>query len=141
MAGYLGHEPLDPNGWRHTGDLGRRESDGSITFLGPNQDMIKTGMENVYPVEVENALCSHDAVKAACVFGVPDDEWGQAVRAVVELEETGPTADDLIAHVRSQIASYKKPRTIVIVDELPRANGWVDRGAVKAAHGGGSPAA
>ena len=56
MTGYLGLEPMDPQGWRWTGDLGRREADGSFTFLGPNQEMIKTGMENVYPVEVENAL-------------------------------------------------------------------------------------
>jgi acyl-CoA synthetase (AMP-forming)/AMP-acid ligase II len=136
MAGYLDHEPLDPDGWRHTGDLGRREADGTITFLGPNQDMIKSAMENIYPVEVENAIRPHDAVKDACVIGVPDPEWGQTVRAVVELAPGAqrPSEADLIEFTRSRIASYKKPRSVVFVDELPRANGFIDRGAVKRSH-------
>jgi acyl-CoA synthetase (AMP-forming)/AMP-acid ligase II len=136
MAGYHGFEPMDPDGWRHTGDLGRREPDGSITFLGPNQDMIKSAMENIYPVEVENALRQHDAVKDACVIGVPDPDFGQAVLAVVERAPGAEVAgDELIEFVRERIASYKKPRQVVFVDELPRAGFFVDRAAVKAAHG------
>jgi len=136
MAGYFGHEPLDPDGWRHTGDLGRREEDGSITFLGPNQDMIKSAMENIYPVEVENALREHDAVKDACVFGVPDPDWGQSVLAIVERAPgTEPEPVQLIEFTRSRIASYKKPRRVIVVDELPRLGPFVDRAAVKQAHG------
>lgn len=136
MAGYLGHEPLDPDGWRRTGDLGRREEDGSVTFLGPNQDMIKSAMENVYPVEVETALRSHDEVADACVIGVPDPDWGQSVLAVVERAEGGTVDEEaLIAHVRTRIASYKKPRRVVFVEALPRTGAFVDRAAVKEAHG------
>jgi acyl-CoA synthetase (AMP-forming)/AMP-acid ligase II len=136
MAGYFELEPMDPDGWRHTGDLGRRETDGTITFLGPNQDMIKSAMENIYPVEVEGAVRQHPAIKDVCVIGVPDPEWGQTVRAVVEVApgSEAPTEDEVIEFVRTQIASYKKPRSVVFVPELPRANGFVDRGAVKEAH-------
>src|SRR5260370_359297 len=63
LTGYLNDEPMDTTGWRRTGDLGSREVDGSFSFLGPNQEMIKTGMENVYPVEVENALKQHPAIR------------------------------------------------------------------------------
>jgi long-chain acyl-CoA synthetase len=136
MAGYHGLEPMDPNGWRHTGDLGRREDDGSITFLGPNQDMIKSAMENIYPVEVENALRQHDAVKDACVIGIPDPDFGQAVLAVVErVPDASVEPEALIEFVRGRIASYKKPKEVVFVDELPRAGFFVDRAAVKAKHG------
>jgi acyl-CoA synthetase (AMP-forming)/AMP-acid ligase II len=138
MVGYLGLEPMDPQGWRWTGDLGRREADGSFTFLGPNQEMIKTGMENVYPVEVENALKEHPAVKDACVIGVPDPVWGHSVRAVVELADGGPVEpDELIEFVRDRIASYKKPKSVVIVDVLPRSGPFVDRPAVKGKYGEG----
>jgi long-chain acyl-CoA synthetase len=138
MAGYFELEPLDPDGWRRTGDLGRRETDGTITFLGPNQDMIKSAMENIYPVEVENAIRQHPAVKDVCVVGVPDAEWGQTVRAVVEVApgSEAPTEDEVVEFARSRIASYKKPRSVVFVPELPRANGFVDRAAVKDAHAG-----
>lgn len=138
MVGYLGLEPMDPQGWRWTGDLGRREADGSFTFLGPNQEMIKTGMENVYPVEVENTLKEHPAVKDACVIGVPDPVWGHSVRAVVELADGGPVEpDELIEFVRDRIASYKKPKSVVIVDVLPRSGPFVDRPAVKGKYGEG----
>jgi len=135
MAGYFGQPPMDPNGWRNTGDLGRREADGGVSFLGPNHDMVKTGMENVYPVEVENALRNHPSVTEACVFGLPDPEWGQSVQAVVEVKgDPQPSADELIEFVRDQIASYKKPKAVTVVRSLPRANGFVDRAAAKEIH-------
>jgi long-chain acyl-CoA synthetase len=136
MAGYL-HEPAqDPEGWRITGDLGRREDDGSISVLGPNLDMIKTGYENVYPAEVENVLRSHAAVREVCVIGLPDPEWGQSICAVVEPEGDAPDPSELVEHVRRHIASYKKPRSIVFVEALPRNGPFVDRAAVKEEHGG-----
>jgi long-chain acyl-CoA synthetase len=135
MAGYLGHPTMDANGWRHTGDLGRREADGGISFLGPNHDMIKTGMENVYPVEVENALREHPSISDACVFGIPDPEWGQSVQAVVQVDsEPCPSAEEIIEFVRGLIASYKKPRAVTVVTTMPRANGMIDRAAAKALH-------
>lgn len=126
-------------GWHHTGDLGRRERDGSLTFIGPMVRMIKSASENIYPAEVEAALMSHPAVAAACVIGVPDPEWSQRVKAIVVANDgASVTADELVEHCRSRIASYKKPREVVLVDHLPRTPvGFVDRDAVDAEHGGG----
>ena len=134
MTGYLDEPAMDPNGWRHTGDLGRRESDGSISFIGPNQDMIKTAMENVYPAEVESVLREHPDLTEACVFGIPDPEWGQSVRAVVE-SAGSPSEADIIEYVRKRIASYKKPKSVIVVEKLPRAEFRVDRAAVKEQYG------
>ena len=126
-------------GWRLCNDLGRREADGSITFVGPKTELIKSAAENIYPTEVENTLRSHPAVKDVCVIGVPDPTWGQSVKAVVQpADGAAPSADELIAWCRERIASYKKPRMVDFVEQLPRTGiGFVDREAVKAAHGGG----
>jgi long-chain acyl-CoA synthetase len=127
------------DGWHHTGDLGRREADGSITFVGPMAHLIKSASENVYPAEVEAALASHPAVRESCVIGVPDPTWTQRVKAVVVLAEGATaTADELIEHCKARIASYKKPSEVVFVDALPKLPvGFVDRAAVDASHGGG----
>jgi long-chain acyl-CoA synthetase len=125
-------------GWYHTGDLGRREEDGSITFVAPLGRLIKSAAENIYPAEVEQCLATHPAVAEAAVIGVPDMSWGQSVTAVVVRNE-GATVDEgtLIEHCRARLASYKKPRSVIFVDALPR-DGWrVDYAALDAAHGGG----
>jgi len=141
MLGYAGSEPEGTRlaGWRLCNDLGRREPDGTITFIGPKTELIKSAAENIYPTEVENALRAHDKVRDACVIGVPDPTWGQSVKAVVEpVPGEQPTADELIAFCRERIASYKKPRFVDVVEALPRTpSGAVDREAVKRAHGGG----
>jgi long-chain acyl-CoA synthetase len=131
MLGYHDEAP-EPDGWHHTNDLGRREVDGTISFLGPKLDLIKTGMENVYPTEVENVLRQHPGVADACVIGIPDEVWGQSVRAVVQ-PVPGRTlaAQELVEFVRERIASYKKPRSVVLVDALPRSGPMVDRTEVK----------
>jgi long-chain acyl-CoA synthetase len=129
-------------GWHHTNDLGRREADGTLTFVGPKTELIKTGVENVYPAEVEGALRQHPAVAEVVVIGVPDPVWDQNVKAVVRLHDGAEaSAEDLIAHVKGLLASYKKPKLVDFVSEFPRLqSGWVDREAVKAAHGaGGTP--
>jgi long-chain acyl-CoA synthetase len=148
MVGYFGKDEENARrqrgGWHHTNDLGRREPDGTILFIGPRTDLIKTGVENVYPAEVEGALVKHPAVAEAVVIGVPDPVWDQNVKAVVRLHQPdGATAEDLIEHCRSLIASYKKPKEVAFVDAMPRlASGVIDREAVKAAHGaGGTPGA
>lgn len=130
---------LQRNGWHHTRDLGRREEDGTITFVGPKVDMIKSAAENIYPAEVEACLRRHPAVADVCIIGVPDATWTQSVKAVVVLREgQATTAEELIEHCRASIASYKKPRIVAFVDALPRsAAGGVDRAVVNAAHGGG----
>jgi acyl-CoA synthetase (AMP-forming)/AMP-acid ligase II len=125
--------------WHHTHDLGRREADGSVTFIGPRAHMIKSGVENIYPAEVEAAIARHSAVAEVCVIGVPDPRWDQNVKAVVVLKP-GQTAttEELIEHCREQLASYKKPKIVEFTEKLPRdANGFIDRDAVDAAFGGG----
>ncbi len=101
--------------------------------------MIKSAAENIYPAEVEACLERHPAVQEAAVIGVPDDRWVQSVKAIVVLRDgTGATGTELIEHCRSQIASFKKPRTVVFVDALPRSNGAKDYDMIDAAHGGGN---
>jgi long-chain acyl-CoA synthetase len=126
------------NGWHHTNDLGRREPDGSLTFIGPKTRLIKSAAENVYPAEVEGAVARHPAVAQCAVIGVPDRQWTQSVKAVVVLRD-GATAteEEIIEHVRSLIASYKKPRTVEFTTELPRRGFAVDYDALDARYGGG----
>jgi long-chain acyl-CoA synthetase len=127
------------NGWHHTNDLGRREADGTITFVGPKGRMIKSAAENIYPVEVEKCLAQHDAVAEAAIIGVPDPTWVQSVKAIVVLADgASATPDDLIEHCRERIASYKKPRTVEFVDALPRNGFVVDYDALDEQFGGGN---
>jgi long-chain acyl-CoA synthetase len=125
--------------WHRTNDLGRREADGSLSFVGPKMQMIKSGAENIYPAEVEGCLRSHPAVADCGVIGVPDAMWVQSVKAIVVLRRGATaSAEDLIEHCRACIASYKKPRHVVFVEHLPRnAQGALDYRALDAAHGGG----
>jgi long-chain acyl-CoA synthetase len=110
------------DGWHHTADLGRREADGSITFLGPMGRMIKSAAENIYPAEVEACLRTHPAVADVAVIGVPDPVWGQSVRAVVvPVDGLRPTLQNLQDHCRSRIASYKKPTSVVLTDAIDDA--------------------
>jgi acyl-CoA synthetase (AMP-forming)/AMP-acid ligase II len=126
------------DGWYHTGDLARRHDDGSVTFIAPMSRMIKSAAENIYPAEVEACLRQHPGVRSAAVIGVPDDRWAQSVKAIVVCEEGASVeAIELIDHCRSTIASYKKPRFVTFVDELPMRGFAIDYDALDAAHGGG----
>ncbi|UBU15479.1 AMP-binding protein [Nonomuraea gerenzanensis] len=143
FSGYFARPDLNAektaHGWHHTGDLGRREPDGTITFIGPKLRMIKTGAENVYPAEVERALKAHPAVADAAVIGVPDPDWHQAVKAVVALKPgAGVSEDELVEHVKGLLASYKKPRHVTFVDAVPKRGFTPDYDALDAAHGGGN---
>lgn len=125
-------------GW-HTTDLGCRLPDGRISFLGTATRMIKSAAENIYPAEVEAALLTHPGVKAVAVIGVPDERWVQSVRAVVVRTSEELTEEELIAHCRGRIASFKKPRSVVFMAALPRdADGAVDYANLDASHGGGA---
>jgi long-chain acyl-CoA synthetase len=125
-------------GWWHTGDLGRREADGSLTFVAPLTRIVKSAAENIYPAEVEGCLVKHPAVKEAAIIGVPDPTWTQRVVAVVVLEDGAQaSAEELIEHCRSQIASYKKPSSVEFVDKLPRQGWAVDYDALDDRFGGG----
>jgi fatty-acyl-CoA synthase len=108
-------------GWFHSGDLGRADADGFVTLVDRKKDMIISGGENVYPIEVEQVLHRHPAVADVAVIGAPDERWGEAVVAVVVVSAGAtPDGDELIAHTRQHIAHFKCPRRVEFVDELPR---------------------
>jgi long-chain acyl-CoA synthetase len=111
------------DGWYRTGDAGYADGDGYVFLVDRLKDMIVSGGENVYSVEVERALLSHSAVIEAAVFGVPDPRWGEAVHAVVVVGEgSAVSADELIAHCREQVAGYKTPRTLEVrASPLPKS--------------------
>ena len=140
MAGYW-ERPEETasalrGGWMHTGDGGYMDDEGYLFIVDRIKDMIVTGGENVYSVEVENALSSHPAVASCAVIGVPDDEWGERVHAVVVLAgDNRPTAQDLRAHVKERIAGYKAPRTVEFAGSLPISGaGKVLKRELRAAH-------
>jgi long-chain acyl-CoA synthetase len=108
------------DGWMHTGDMAYMDDDGYIFIVDRLKDMIISGGENVYSTEVENALAQHTAVAQCAVIGIPSDQWGEAVHAVIVLKaETTITEADLIAHCRTLIAGYKCPRSVEFRDSLP----------------------
>jgi acyl-CoA synthetase (AMP-forming)/AMP-acid ligase II len=112
-------EQLD--GYMLTGDLGRLDAEGRLNVEGRVDDMIISGGENVYPAEVEAVLGQHRDVLEAAVIGVPDDQFGQRLLGYVVLKPGAKTnAQHLRTHVRDQLANYKVPRDIVVLDELPR---------------------
>ena len=125
-------------GWWHTGDLGRRHADGSLTFVAPLTRIVKSAAENIYPAEVEGCLVQHPAVREAAIIGVPDKRWTQRVLAVVVLHPGAEaTAAELIEHCRARIASYKKPSVVEFADELPRQGWAVDYDELDRRYGGG----
>jgi acyl-CoA synthetase (AMP-forming)/AMP-acid ligase II len=114
-------EAIDAEGWFKSGDAGYFDEQGYLYIHDRVKDMIVTGGENVYPAEVENALFGAPGVADAAVIGVPDDKWGEAVKAVVVLKPgEQPDADAIIAHCRGKIAGYKVPKSVDFVDALPR---------------------
>jgi acyl-CoA synthetase (AMP-forming)/AMP-acid ligase II len=127
------------DGWHHTGDMGRLDEDGYLFYAGrlPEKELIKSGGENVYPSEVEKVILEHPLVTEACVVGVEDEKWGEAVKAVCVLAKGERLAEvELAEFVASKIARYKKPRYVTYVSELPKTeDGSIDRAKVKAEYG------
>ena len=123
------------NGWHHTGDMGRFDEDGYLWYAGrsPAKELIKPGGENVYPAEVEKALLEHPAVAEAVVFGVPDAQWGEAIKAVCVCRAgQSVSAAELIDFVGARIARFKRPRHVVFSAGLPKnAQGLLDRPRIK----------
>jgi long-chain acyl-CoA synthetase len=109
------------DGWFHTGDAGYMDGDGYVYIYDRVKDMIISGGENIYPAEVENALFGHPAIADVAVIGVPDEKWGEAVKAVV-VKKPGIEVSiaELIEFARSRIGGFKVPRSIDFVDALPR---------------------
>lgn len=111
------------NGGLHTGDVGYIDGQGYLFIMDRSKDMIITGGENVYPREVEEVLIKHPAIREVAVIGIPDETWGEAIKAVVSLVEgESITEEEIIAYCKNHIASYKKPKSVDFVDELPKSN-------------------
>ncbi len=125
MKGYYNRpdatEEAMRGGWFHTGDMAFRDADGYIYIVDRKKDMIVSGGENIYPREVEEVLFKHPAVLDAAVIGVPSEKWGEEVKAVVALRDgKNASGQELIEHCRSQLAHYKAPKSVDLVDTLPR---------------------
>jgi acyl-CoA synthetase (AMP-forming)/AMP-acid ligase II len=124
MAGYWNRpaetEEALRGGWMHTGDGGYMDADSYVFLVDRIKDMIITGGENVYSIEVENVISKHPAVATCAIVGLPDDKWGERVHAVVVLRSGAALElDELQRFARDQIAGYKIPRSMSIVDALP----------------------
>ncbi len=109
------------NGWLYTGDMGYMDEAGYIFLSGRAKDIIIRAGENISPEQVEATLHSHPAIDEAAVIGVPDPQWGETVRAIVALKDGAQASEaDIIEHCRGQLASFKKPESVIFVDALPR---------------------
>jgi long-chain acyl-CoA synthetase len=125
MKGYWRNEEATretiDDGWLHTGDMGRVDENRLFYIVDRKKDMIVTGGENVYSREVEDALAEHPGVLDVAVIGVPDETWGENVCAVVVKRAGAEVEEDvLVGHCKSLLASFKKPKLVIFVDELPR---------------------
>jgi fatty-acyl-CoA synthase len=109
-------------GWLHTGDLGKYDEEGFLYFVDRKKDMIKTGGLNVYSKEVEEVLSRHPQIAEAVVIGVPDEKWGETVKAVVVVRAGQSLSEaEVIDHCKKYLASYKKPTSVSFVDALPKS--------------------
>ena len=125
LKGYYKNEEATAKafrgGWFHTGDVGYRDSDGFFYIVDRKSDMIIRGGENIYPREIDEVLYQHPAVAAAATIGVPDSLYGEDVAAVIVLKDgERVTEDEIIEFCRSHLADYKCPKTVRIVDEIPK---------------------
>jgi fatty-acyl-CoA synthase len=127
---YWPHQPAcDAQGWFHTGDLASQADDGAFTIVGRSKDLIISGGENIHPAEVEAAAAEHPDVVECAAFGLPDDQWGEAV-ALAVVRRSGSSIDEssLREHMAARVARYKLPRRWFWVDALPKtALGKVQR--------------
>jgi fatty-acyl-CoA synthase len=126
------------DGWFHTGDLGRIDSDGHMAIVGRLKDMIISGGANIYPAEIERIIEMHPSVAGVAVIGVPDDKWGEVGKAIVELKSgTSLTLDDLNSFLKDRLGKFKLPKYLAIVDSLPRtpASGKIQKFLLKDKYG------
>jgi fatty-acyl-CoA synthase len=124
MQGYWKQPELTAStladGWLHTGDIGVRDGDGFFYIVDRKKDMIVSGGFNVFPREIEDLLAQHPAVSASAVIGVPDEKWGEAVKALVVLRPgVRAEADELIALVREHKGAIYAPKTLEFLESLP----------------------
>jgi acyl-CoA synthetase (AMP-forming)/AMP-acid ligase II len=130
-------QAVDADGWLHTGDVGVLDDAGNLRITDRLKDMYVVGGFNAYPAEVEQVLVRHEAVSEAAVVGVPDERLGEVGKAfVVARAGAAPSPDDLVAWCKERLAGYKVPRSVVLVDALPRnATGKVDKKLLVASPG------
>jgi acyl-CoA synthetase (AMP-forming)/AMP-acid ligase II len=125
MAGYWKRPEITAEtlrgGWLHSGDLALMDENGYIYLLDRKKDLIISGGNNIYPREIEEVLLKHPAVYEVAVIGVPDPLWGESVKAIVALRQGSTTTwEELIAFCQDQLASYKKPRSVEFISQLPK---------------------
>jgi acyl-CoA synthetase (AMP-forming)/AMP-acid ligase II len=112
---------IDKEGWVHTHDMGYRDEDGYFYLSGRATDLIKRGGEYISPEELENTICTHPKIEDVAVIGVYDEEWGELPKAVCVLRKGETcTAEEIMEYCRTRLASFKRPRSVVFIDELPR---------------------
>ena len=126
MCGYFRRPELTAetirDGWMYTGDIATMDDERYVYIVDRAKDMIISGGENIYSVQVEEAISKHEAVLETAVIGIPDDEWGESVKAYVVLKpDTTASEDDIIETAKANLASYQKPRSVEFIDELPKA--------------------
>lgn len=128
MRGYYGNdnatrETIEPDGWLHSGDLARMDEEGYIYIVDRKTDMILSAGYNIYPAEVERVVAKHPAVAMVAVTGVPDTVKGEVAKAYIVLKEGfSPSAEEIIAQCREELAGYKIPRAIAFVPDLPKTS-------------------
>ena len=136
MGYYMNPEATNASfrdGWFYTGDLGYFDEEGYLFVVGRKKDMVKSGGISIYPLEIEGVLYKHPDVVEAAVIGVPDPQWGEAVKAIVVLKEgSSVSGEALIQFCKDQLAAYKVPKSVDIVAALPHTEiGKVNKAKLK----------
>jgi acyl-CoA synthetase (AMP-forming)/AMP-acid ligase II len=126
MQGYLNDEKASEEarkfGWHHSGDVGYRDQDGYIYIVDRIRDMVVSGGFNIFPFEIEQVLMKHQAVQDCAVIGVPDEKWGEAVKAVVQLAPGASVGEEeLIAFAKAELGGMRTPKSIEFWPDLPRS--------------------
>jgi acyl-CoA synthetase (AMP-forming)/AMP-acid ligase II len=146
MKGYF-HDPekteevLDPDGWFHSGDLAFRGEGGEFYTVERKKECINSGGEKIFPQEVEEILLKHPGVEEVCIIGVPDEEWGESVRAVVMPRAGGElTAEEVISWCMGKMAGFKKPKSVLFAPSIPMSPvGKILRAKVRELYGHPDP--
>jgi acyl-CoA synthetase (AMP-forming)/AMP-acid ligase II len=124
MKGYwrnpLATEATLRGGWLHTGDIGHFDSGGRLRVLDRRHDTIISGGTNIYPKEVEDVIAAHPAVREVIAFGLPDPEWGESVAVAIVRDSADLNEAAVLAFCRERLASFKKPKRVIFLDELPK---------------------
>jgi fatty-acyl-CoA synthase/long-chain acyl-CoA synthetase len=126
-------ETLTEDGWVHTGDIGKQDADGYVTLLDRMNDLVVTGGMNVYTTEVEDALAEHPSVGSVAVIGVPDEDWGEAVKALVVPSGDAPADEEtILSFADDRLSQYKKPKSVEFRESFPKTPyGKIDKEALR----------